>query len=184
MNFIYFTTINKQVLQRALISLVSTGVSASSLMMWEEAGISDKTHVSKRVAVIQTLDHGDRARVAAVRSECTVHCTTWNNTRSYPFNNFVRLVYELLSVFEIVYIQDTCICTCRISQDLRWYMMFIQHHVFYPKFGKGKKSLGWKKLLLPSHTMRDLFNICFSSVLMSRFLFYWLFMAKDLTPFQ
>lgn len=76
MNFIYFTTINKQVLQRALISLVSTGVSASSLMMWEEAGISDKTHVSKRVAVIQTLDHGDRARVAAERIECIVHYAT------------------------------------------------------------------------------------------------------------
>lgn len=40
--FIYFTTINKQVLQLKLISLVGTGVSARSSMKWEEAGVSDK----------------------------------------------------------------------------------------------------------------------------------------------
>lgn len=40
LNFIYFTTIDKQVLQLASLFLVGTGVSAIGSMMFEEAGVS------------------------------------------------------------------------------------------------------------------------------------------------
>lgn len=46
MNFISFTTIEKQVLHLMLISFVGTDVSARGLLMWEEAG-NHRRYVSK-----------------------------------------------------------------------------------------------------------------------------------------
>lgn len=46
MNFIHFTTIEKQVLHLILISFVGTDVSARGLLMWEEAG-NHRRYVSK-----------------------------------------------------------------------------------------------------------------------------------------
>ena len=63
LNFIYFTTITKQVLQLILIMLIGTDVCIRMVFVWEETQLSD----------LVTTSHADteyQTRVAEVRGEC------------------------------------------------------------------------------------------------------------------
>ena len=79
LNFIYFTTINKQVLQLILISLVGTDVNTRGSLVWEEAGVpgeNPRVQAGDRYTLSHTttVDQGDRTRVAAVKSVCKECC--------------------------------------------------------------------------------------------------------------
>lgn len=97
--------IDKQVLQRILISLVGMDVSASRALVWREAGVpgeNPRVQVGDRHTLSHNtiVDHADRFRVAAEITECIVYYATWtpvtasflklnckNDQKNYFLNN-------------------------------------------------------------------------------------------------
>lgn len=68
LNFVYFKTIHKQVLQRISISFVGTDASARGSLVWEEARVpGEDPHVQAgdchNFSHTTTVDQGDRTRV-------------------------------------------------------------------------------------------------------------------------
>lgn len=66
--------------------------------MWEEAGVA---LINQRVlSHTATIDQGDRARVAAVPSECIVRCASWTPqafTDDHSLLNWTSLYFSDLS---------------------------------------------------------------------------------------
>ena len=72
LNFIYFTTITKQVIQLILIMLVGTDVCVRMVFVWEETGVPGETP-PVWLGYHMTISHADAGywtRVAAMRGEC------------------------------------------------------------------------------------------------------------------
>lgn len=94
--------IDKQVLQRILISLGGTDVSASKALVWREDGENPRVQMGDRHTLSHNtiVDHADRIRVAAEITECIVYYATWtpvtasflklnckNDQKNYFLNN-------------------------------------------------------------------------------------------------
>lgn len=106
LNFISFTTIDRQVLQFKLISFLGKDVSTRGSLLWEKAGVpGENPHVqaSDRHTLSHTTtnDHANWTRVAAVKNECIVHCPTWK-FRCHKMR-YCTLVFEQIDFIIIIF---------------------------------------------------------------------------------
>lgn len=100
--YIYFTTIDKWVLQLILsiIFLIGMDISMRGSLRWEKAGVPRENQCQAgnhhTVSHTTTVNHGDQTWVTSVRNKCIVHCATLNNP--VKFLSLISIYYIKLQL--------------------------------------------------------------------------------------